>query len=85
MLQHLHEQVGHPVVDGPLAQDGSLLLAIEGGGVIFVFHNKARGVVGLENLFGLPLVKLFQFFHIHRPFLWIHLQRACAPALSYPI
>ncbi len=51
VLQHLHEQVGHAVVDGPLAGDGALLQAVEGGGVILVFHNKARGVVGLENLF----------------------------------
>ena len=57
-LQHLHEQVGHAVVDGPLALNGSFLFSIEGGGVIFVLHDQVRGVVRAKDLLGLPLVQL---------------------------
>ena len=69
LLQAAHQVVGHAVVDGPLAGDGALLQAVEGGGVVLVGHDHNIGVAGGEDLLGLALVELLQFLvrHIKTP------------------
>ena len=62
-LQHLHQMVGHPVVDDPFAHNGALFQAIEGGGVVFIVHNIQVGIVGSKHLFRFSFVQLFPFFH----------------------
>ena len=67
LLQHLHEQVGHPVVHGALPQNGPFFQSIERGGIVLVFHDAIRRVIGPKYFFGLSLVNLFQLCHLHRP------------------
>ena len=63
LFQHLHEEIGHPVVNHALAGDGALLQAVEGGGVVLVIHQHHIGIVRCENLLGLALVNLLQLLH----------------------
>ena len=63
LFQHLHEQVGHAVVDGAFAQDGALLLAVEGRCVILVLHDEAFGIIGAKHFLSFSFVDLFQLFH----------------------
>lgn len=56
LFQHPHKVVGHPVVDDPLAQDGALFLAVEGGGIVLVIHDIFFRIFGGIHPFGLTLV-----------------------------
>ena len=58
LLQLSHEEVGHLVVDGPLAGDGALFQAVKGGGVVLVGDDDQVGVVRGEDLLGFALVEL---------------------------
>ena len=62
-----HQAVAHLVVDDALACDGALFQPVEGGGVVLVIHDQEFGIVGGENLFGLALIQLLQFFHLCLP------------------
>ena len=63
-LFHLgHQTVGHLVVDDALADDGTLLCAVKGGGVVLVGNDDEVGIFGGVNLLGLAFVELFFLFH----------------------
>jgi len=62
-LQKLHEVVGEPVVDGALSENGALLLAVEGGGVVLIGDDAVIGVFRGKYLLGLAFVKLLYLFH----------------------
>ena len=63
-LLHLgHQAVGHLVVDDALADDGTLLCAVKGGGVVLVGNDDEVGIFGGVNLLGLAFVELFFLFH----------------------
>ena len=56
LLQTLHKQVGHLVVDDALAADGPFLQTVEGGSVVLVRDDELLRVLGFVDLFGLPFV-----------------------------
>ena len=68
LLQLLHQEVGHLVVDGTLAGDGALLQAVKGGGIVLIGDDDHVGVLGGIDLLGLALVQLLDFLHVKHPF-----------------
>ena len=54
---------GNRAVDNTLAQDGALLLAVEGRCVILVLHDEAFGIIGAKHFLSFSFVDLFQLFH----------------------
>ena len=62
-FQHLHQMVGHAVVDHAFARDGALFLAVKRGRVVLVIHDIAFGIVGFVHLFGFAFVQLFELLH----------------------
>ena len=63
LLQQLEHMVAHDVVDDALADDGTLLCAVKGGGVVLVGYDDEVGIFGGVNLLGLAFVELFFLFH----------------------
>ena len=63
LLEPLHQQIAHPVVDNALALNGTLFQAVESGGVVLVVDNQQCGVIRAEYLFGLSFIKLFTLDH----------------------
>ena len=64
-LQPAHEIVGHAVIDGALAGDGTLLEAIEGGGIVLIGDDDHFGVAGGEHFLCLSLVELLLLLVSH--------------------
>ena len=67
LFQIGHQAVAHLVVDDALARNGAFFQPVESGGVVLVIHDQKLGIVGGENLFGLALIQLLQFFHLCLP------------------
>ena len=63
LLEPLHQQVAHVVVDNTLTLNGTLFQAVESGCVVLVIDDKQFGIIRAENLLGLSFIKLFTLDH----------------------
>ena len=67
LFQHLHQEVGHAVIDNALALNGALLQTVERSRVILVFHQHHTGIVGRKYLLSLAFIQLLQLLHLKFP------------------
>ena len=62
-LQELKHIIRHFVVDNAFTDNGSLFLAVKGGGVVFIIDNAQIRIIGCKHFFCLALVHLLSFLH----------------------
>ena len=69
LLQELHHEVGHTVVDGALPLDRTLFDPVERRGVILVRNQQNIRLIGFKYFLGLSFVELFSLYHFLSPWL----------------
>ena len=63
LLEPLHQQIAHVVVDDTLALNGALFQTVESSSIVLVIDDQQFGIIRAEYLLGLSFIKLFTLDH----------------------